>query len=127
MWLDPGPPPVTTTSAPQARASPRRNSSLRALLPPRPTPVRSSRLTHTSRPSASDSRGAAWRGVGRVARRTRGAPVSPGGRAGRASGRLAVVRTPGTVSQLQDQRFDGRHDDGGVVPPGLGLDVDVEL
>src|SRR5688572_23996954 len=117
MWLEPGPPPVTTTSAPHARASPSRYSSLRALLPPRPTPVRSSRLTHTSTPSASDSRGAAWSGVGRVARRTRGAPVSAGG----------LVGTPGTVRELQGQRFDGGDDGSGVVPPRLGLHVDVEL
>src|SRR5437763_1899344 len=71
-WLEPAPPPVTSVSAPRASASPQRNSSLRALLPPRRCPVRSSRLTHTSRPTASDSRGAVSNGVGSVANGVRG-------------------------------------------------------
>ena len=46
-WLDWAPPVVNTTSAPLAMASASRNSSLRVLFPPRPRPVRSSRLTKT--------------------------------------------------------------------------------
>ena len=43
-WLDWGPPAVRTTSAPWSRASASRYSSLRTLLPPRATPIMSSRL-----------------------------------------------------------------------------------
>lgn len=46
-WLDCAPPVVNITSAPLRLASASRNSSLRTLLPPRPMPVRSSRLMYT--------------------------------------------------------------------------------
>jgi uracil-DNA glycosylase len=52
QWFDCAAPTVTSDRAPAATASPQRNSSLRALLPPAPRPVRSSRFTHSAgRPS----------------------------------------------------------------------------
>ena len=50
QWLDCPAPTVTSERAPARSASPHRNSSLRALLPPAPRPVRSSRLTHSRAP-----------------------------------------------------------------------------
>ena len=60
-WLLCGAPLVTNVVAPWANAVPASHSSLRTLLPPPPSPVRSSRLIHKSsspRPSATPSRGA---------------------------------------------------------------------
>ena len=51
-------------------AAPHRNSSLRALLPPIPSPVRSSRFTHNRAPPGSS--GPRSSGVGSVASRARG-------------------------------------------------------
>ena len=69
-----GAPQVMSVSAPCARASATRNSSLRVLLPPGNSPSMSSRLTHTSGPwppgqlaaSACEKRGMGSRGVGCV-------------------------------------------------------------
>ena len=70
-WLDCTAPMVTTQSASRARASARRNSSLRTLLPLSCAPVRSSRLTYTSHPSGTPGRCQRWTGVGVMASRTR--------------------------------------------------------
>ena len=57
--------PVTSTvSAPLARASPKWNSSWRTLLPPKASPVQSSRLMKRSMPSAAPRFGAGSIGVG---------------------------------------------------------------
>src|SRR5439155_9659848 len=73
-WLLWRPPPVTSVSQPWTFASSQRYSSLRALLPPPPRPVASSRLTHKV-PSAMSrwaaSLGIGSSGVGRWARTTR--------------------------------------------------------
>ena len=50
--FEPGPPPVTSTSAPSASAAPSRYSSGRALFPAVPNPVRSSRFSHSGPPPA---------------------------------------------------------------------------
>ena len=78
--------------APARRASPTRNSSLRALLPPPASPVRSSRLTkmrghRAGPPSASRSRAASCSGVGSDRQRRGGAggPAPRPGRFGRSS------------------------------------------
>ncbi|MDN3359814.1 hypothetical protein QWU11_45075 [Actinomadura sp. DC4] len=55
-WFDWAAPTVTRQSAPKSRASPSRNSSFRILLPPSATPVRSSRLSHTSAPIEAENR-----------------------------------------------------------------------
>ncbi len=65
QWFDCAAPTVTRAPAPAASASPQRNSSLRALLPPPPSPVRSSRLTHSLAPPSRV--GPASSGVGSVA------------------------------------------------------------
>ena len=70
QWLDCPAPTVTSERAPARSASPHRNSSLRALLPPAPRPVRSSRLTHSRAPPGSP--GPRSSGVGSVASRERG-------------------------------------------------------
>ena len=70
QWLDWPAPTVTSVRAPVRSASPHRNSSLRALLPPAPSPVRSSRLTHSRAPPGRP--GPRSSGVGSVARRDRG-------------------------------------------------------
>ena len=58
--------PSTRTSAPTARASARKSSSLRTLLPPRANPVRSSRLIHRrGPPRCAVRRGRGWSGVGK--------------------------------------------------------------
>src|ERR671923_554123 len=78
-WLLCAPPPVTSTSQPCVRASPHRYSSLRALLPPRARPVRSSRLTSTfGPPSHSEKRSIGSSGVGSCASTTRGGGGPPG-------------------------------------------------
>src|SRR5215204_1728160 len=69
QWLDCPAPTVTRARAPARNASAHRNSSLRALLPPAPRPVRSSRLTHSRAPPGSP--GPRSSGVGSVARRER--------------------------------------------------------
>src|SRR6266487_2952978 len=76
-WLDCTAPVVITHVAPCSRASPIRNSSLRALLPPRASPVRSSRFNRmrghrAGPPSASRSPAASVSGVGSTASLTRG-------------------------------------------------------
>src|ERR1700694_2404656 len=76
--LDCGAPPVTSVSAPCARASASKNSSPRILFPPNPNPVRSSRLIHSlGPPIAAASRGASIRGVGKCAKGTRGMVFNP--------------------------------------------------
>ncbi len=66
-------PPHTTQSAPSANAAPSENSSLRTLLPPPPSPVQSSRLTHSEpSPTAAPRRRIGSSGVGKCANRTRG-------------------------------------------------------
>ena len=70
-WLLWRAPQVTNVSAPRASAAPQSHSSLRTLLPPPPSPVRSSRFTQRSvgpSPSARASRGAASSGVGQLPR-----------------------------------------------------------
>ena len=79
QWLDWAAPTVTSERAPAAAASAHRNSSLRALLPPAPSPVRSSRLIHNRAPPGSS--GPRSSGVGSVAKATRGTRSSPSGRA----------------------------------------------
>src|SRR5215831_7882823 len=64
VQFDWGPAPVTRLSQPWARTSARMYSRPRSLLPPRPTPARSSRLNRTGTPSSADSRGARCSGVG---------------------------------------------------------------
>src|SRR5436190_11652632 len=76
-WLDCTAPVVITDVAPCSRASPIRNSSLRALLPPRASPVRSSRFNRmrghrAGPPSASRNPAASVSGVGSTASLTRG-------------------------------------------------------
>jgi hypothetical protein len=63
-------PTVIRVSAPCSSASCRRNSSFRALLPLSANPVRSSRLTLSSSPSAAPRRGSGWIGVGVAASET---------------------------------------------------------
>ena len=63
-WLDWGPPAVSTTSAPLFRASASKNSSLRTLLPPRATPMRTSRLIYRFFPSSRLRFSILYRGVG---------------------------------------------------------------
>ena len=70
QWLDWPAPTVISVSAPSACAAPHRSSSFRALLPPMPRPVRSSRLTHSRAPPGST--GPRSSGVGSVASGTRG-------------------------------------------------------
>ena len=70
-WLDWAPPVVNTTWAPWSRASASRNSSLRTLLPPSPTPVMSSRLIHTLVPSSRLMFSSRCTGVGSTAREIR--------------------------------------------------------
>ena len=70
--------PVTSTvSAPLARASPKWNSSWRTLLPPKASPVQSSRLIRRSMPSAAPRFGAGSSGVGAWPSRTRGKRAMP--------------------------------------------------
>jgi hypothetical protein len=70
QWFDWAAPTVTSDRAPAACAAPHKNSNLRALLPPMPSPVRSSRLTHSrTSPGSSGPRSS---GVGNVASRARG-------------------------------------------------------
>src|SRR5205807_1820432 len=77
-WFDCAMPLAITTSAPLATAAPRVNSSMRYLLPPRPNPARSSRLSQTSGPPrAEESRGAATSAVGSMASGPRGKPDRP--------------------------------------------------
>src|ERR1700693_5676030 len=57
-------PTVMRVSAPCARASPTRNSSLRILLPDSRRPVRSSRFMYSSTPSRRDRRSSFMMGVG---------------------------------------------------------------
>src|SRR2546427_6540124 len=70
--LDCSVPHVIRVSARWASASPTRNSSLRILLPVSSSPVRSSRLTHSSTPSSAESRSSFRSGVGAYASSTRG-------------------------------------------------------
>src|SRR2546425_7146968 len=70
--LDWSVPQVMSVSARWARASPTRNSSFRILLPLSNSPVRSSRLTHSSTPSSRDRRSSLRIGVGPSANSTRG-------------------------------------------------------
>src|SRR2546428_4371739 len=70
--LDCSVPHVIRVSALWASASPTRNSSLRILLPVSSSPVRSSRLTHSSTPSSAESRSSFRSGVGAYASSTRG-------------------------------------------------------
>src|SRR2546421_4670953 len=70
--LDCSVPHVISVSAFWASASPTRNSSLRILLPVSSSPVRSSRLTHSSTPSSAESRSSFRSGVGAYASSTRG-------------------------------------------------------
>src|SRR4029450_1987112 len=65
--LDCSVPQVMRVSAPWASASPTRNSSLRILLPVSSRPVKSSRLSHSSRPSSADRRSSFSSGVGTCA------------------------------------------------------------
>ena len=65
QWFDWPAPTVTRVSAPSVRATPQRCSSLRALLPPIPRPVRSSRFTQSRAPPGSN--GPSSSGVGSVA------------------------------------------------------------
>ena len=70
--------PVTSTvSAPRASASPKWNSSWRTLLPPKASPVQSSRLIQRSMPSAPPSFGAGSSGVGAWPSRARGKRAMP--------------------------------------------------
>lgn len=71
-WLDCAPPVVNTTSAPLRLASASRNSSLRILLPPRPMPVRSSRLMYTLVFSRRLMFSSFWMGVDSTASGIRG-------------------------------------------------------
>src|SRR5215216_5021016 len=113
-WLLCAPPPVTSTSQPSACASAHRNSSLRALLPPSASPVRSSRLTSTrGPPSHSENRSIGSNAVGSCASRTRGTsgPMS--------SGRIVAAAQPpphrnagtggGERATDRDRRTGGRH------------------
>src|SRR3989475_7417087 len=70
--LDCSVPHVIRVSALWASASPTRNSSLQILLPVSSSPVRSSRLTHSSTPSSAESRSSFRSGVGAYASSTRG-------------------------------------------------------
>ena len=72
QWLDWPAPTVTSERAPDRSASAQRNSSLRALFPPPPRPVRSSRLTHRRAPPGSP--GPRSSGVGSVASVERATP-----------------------------------------------------
>ena len=60
VWFDWIAPTVTSVSAPVRKASPTRNSSLRDLLPPPASPVRSSRLIHRSGPPGGRRNGRAY-------------------------------------------------------------------
>src|SRR5688572_6433127 len=70
--LDWSVPHVMSVSAFCASASPTRNSSLRILLPVSRSPVRSSRLTHSSTPISAERRSSFSSGVGACASSTRG-------------------------------------------------------
>src|SRR5687767_10326525 len=70
--LDWSVPHVMSVSAPCASASPIRNSSLRILLPVSRSPVRSSRLIHSSTPSSAERRSSLRSGVGVYASSMRG-------------------------------------------------------
>ena len=67
QWFDCAAPTVTSACAPSASAAPHRNSSLRALLPPPPRPVRSSRFTESRAPPGNS--GPTSSGVGSVRQR----------------------------------------------------------
>ena len=73
QWFDCAADPYTMQSAPSRSASAMRNSSMRVLLPPNASPVRSSRLTRMRGPPRSaENRSASSRGVGSFASDTRG-------------------------------------------------------
>ena len=120
-WFDCTAPVVTTVVARSASASPMRNSSLRALLPPRPRPVRSSRLTRmrgqaARPPSASRSRTASSSGVGCRASGTRGRAARAEARASKVTGaanrrarlchRAVLARSVGARQALDGQGRD---------------------
>src|SRR5437868_1700860 len=124
-WLLCAPPPVTSTSHPCACASPHRNSSLRALLPPSASPVRSSRFTRTrGPPSHSAKRSIGSNGVGSCASRTRGTSPGPV-----LSGRIVAAPQPPPDRDAgaggseratdRDRRTGGRHRHAVAQPDGM--------
>src|SRR6516162_4629754 len=101
--LDCGPPAVTSVSQPRALASATRYSSLRALLPPRASPVWSSRFTRMRIPRTSERRGADSSGVGKCAREIRSTR-----RILRAGGDSAMHAPAPSEPELVSRVFSGR-------------------
>src|SRR2546422_1921517 len=124
--LDCSVPHVISVSAFWASASPTRNSSLRILLPVSSSPVRSSRLTHSSTPSSAESRSSFRSGVGAYASSTRGIGGGGGGIENTISGGEGAWEGKAARHGVPQQLL---HHQGGAHPGIAGVVVlrDVDL